>query len=830
MPLMKRRFIMLYLLLGLGLSQSAGAFEEEIRLINGLAERGFPHLARTVLERTLKQYPEAADRAPALRIRILIAEKKFEEAQARIAALEQPADLQRTLADAARAARRLDTAEAAYRRLFEQAEKADADLLQAAFHYGELLQERGSGAAAQALYEKVLALPAGGPATEKKTRRQALRPLKVRLARQLLRDPEPSEENLKRARELSEDVQLGGLDLWFGQSVVTWSRVMQRLGDWEETRAVLETQLQLLRQLEDNLMQQGQPVSQTSPLAGARYLLGCCYEKAGEHAAALTQFYNVYAKYGDSEWGPKAQEKAQALKAEFEAQGKTVQIDLGANLAKMEQSRFRVARRLFFDRRYAEAVPAYLDALNEYPEGNQSLTALRELTLSYLHLGDLLHAKAVAAYTGERFTPNEAAANALLAAGKAALDNGRKPLAWWMYDRYFKSFPDHSRAPAVLYSLAGLRKDEKDLKRILEEYPDSPYAARARARLAWNAYENKDYELAAERFEPYIETENDPQKQTRALFALSDSWRNIAQQKENGVQAPPAWKKALEGFRTLENALAEAAGSYGVSDEMLAFSKPFIEKSVFYQGTCLAALGETDEAVAAFDRFIEKFPDSDFIEQAHFAKGSALVEAERWADALAAFEPFDGSSARRFLEPVLYYRGQAFTETGQNQAAIQSLETLLNRWPESAFFFEAKFVQGRAFAAAGQNEEAVRVLSDILSFATDDELMHRASLALGRAQTDPAEKLASFQRVALLADPDDPGQAPLIADALAESLPLYLELSRPDDLLADADRLTADFPNIGNREEIASLKTKAEQMQMEETADHADGNGSENEK
>jgi len=103
-----------------------------------------------------------------------------------------------------------------------------------------------------------------------------------------------------------------------------------------------------------------------------------------------------------------------------------------------------------------------------------------------------------------------------------------------------------------------------------------------------------------------------------------------------------------------------------------------------------------------------------------------------------------------------------------------------------------------------------------MSFASDDELLNRASLELGRAQSDPSEKLASFQRVALLADPEKYGD--LIATALYESLPLYLELNRPADLLADADRLLSDFPNIGNPEQIALLKTKAEQ-QMEDPSD-----------
>ncbi len=372
----------------------------------------------------------------------------------------------------------------------------------------------------------------------------------------------------------------------------------------------------------------------------------------------------------------------------------------------------------------------------------------------------------------------------------------------------------------MLYSLAGLRtgaEQEDYLNRILKNYPDSPYAARALGRLAWNAYEKKDYETAAARFEKVVDTETDPQKQTRARFALAESYRFSEH-----------WKLSLENFQTLEKSLNKTTESYGVSDEALRFNRPFLEKSVFYQGACLAKLGKTESAVQTFERFIENFQTSEFLPQARLALGSALMDLKRYDDALAALVPFDENSDRKFLEPVLYYRGQAYFETGRYDKSIQCLETLLNNWPESSFYFEAKLVQGRAYAAAGKNADAVRVLSDILNFASDEQLLNRASLELGRAQTDPAEKLASFQRVALLADPDNPEEAPLIAQALFESLPLYLELNRPQDLLTDSSRLLEKFPTFairlraqasdaGKTDEINTLRTQArEQLAKQE--------------
>ncbi len=760
--------------------QSALAYEDELKFVAGLTEEGFPELSEKVLARTLEKHPDAEPRAPELRIRILIAGRKFDQAQAAILDFQksppQGVDtkdmegLWLFLAQRATAAGRKPVAETAYENYFKLTEDPDD---QAAFNYGALLEERGDDAAAIKLYEPI-----------------ETRPVKSRLAA-LLVDREPG-----RALALAEEVQLGGLDLWFGSAVVSWARVMIGKEEWDETRTVLEMQLEILKSLSDTVP----PAA--APLAGARYLLGLCYAHDGKPAAALTQFYNVYAKYGDSPWGPQAQEQAQALIDQFEAQGKTVKIDLGANLSKMEQSTFRVARRLFFDRQYAAAVPAYIAALNEYPEGGESITALRELALSSILLDDSLTAETVGFYLAERFSSEPKAGDALLAAGKAALDSKKEELAWTLYDHYLGSFPKHPRAPAVLYSLSGLRKTEDFLFQLLEKYPDSAYYARALGRLAWNAFEAKDYATAVERFAPYVDTETDPQKQTRARFAFAESHRNLE-----------SWDAAAAGFQSLENAMEKAAAGFGVSAETLTFNRPYWEKSIYYQAVCLKELGDIDGALVCFDRFLEKFPRSGIAEQVRFAKAKMLFESGRFSAALVALDGLGG----QFAGPVCYYRGAAQYETGAYEASFQTLETLLTGWPASAFTYEAMFVQGRAFHAAGRDGDAIRVFGEIMNFATDDELMHRASLELGRAQTDPSEKLASFQRVALLADPEQHGD--LIAAALFESLPLYLELDRPADLLADADRLAAEFPAFGKTDEINDLKIKAEQQQKERPAD-----------
>jgi len=755
---MSRRLIFFGLIFCL--SQGALAYEEALRFVAGLTKEGFPKLAEKVLSRTLQTNPEADKFEPELRIRILIADKQFGPAAEKISKARNPQPLWLFLAESAYALNRKPVAEAAYENYFKITTEPDD---QAVFNYGSLLEERGDDATAVKLYEKVDS-----------------RPVKARLAALLV------ESDPDRALKLAEEVQLGGLDLWFGNAVVTWAQVMIGKEEWDEAQSVLEMQLELLKPISEAV------APSAAPLAGARYWLGVCYEHGGDNAAALAQFYNVYAKYGDSEWGPQAQTKAQALIDLFEAQGKTVKIDLGTNLAKMEESTFRVARRLFFDRQYADAIPAYIAALNEYPEGEESITALRELCVSAILLDDTLGAKTVVAYLSERFTTEPKAGDALLAAGKAALDKKQEPLAWWIYDHAIEAFPAHPKMPAVLYSLAGLRKDENYLNRIIENYPGSTYHARALGRLAWNAYEAEDYQTAAERFAHYVDTETDPQKQVRARFAFAESYRNLE-----------LWGAGLACFQTLEKQIEKARSGFGVTAETLEFNQSYWEKSIYYQAICHKELGQIDEVIESCDRFLEQFPRSGIVEQVQFTKAQTLIESERFAEALVAF----GSLGGKFAEPICYYRGLAQYETGAYEASFQTLEKLLVTWPTSVFYFEAQFVQGRAYLAAGKTDDALRVFGDILNFASDDELMHRASLELGRAQADSAEKLASFQRVALLADPDK--HADLISAALFESLPLYLELALYDDLLADSDRLITEFPNIGKTKEIDMFKKQA---------------------
>lgn len=127
-----------------------------------------------------------------------------------------------------------------------------------------------------------------------------------------------------RVRAYCADVQLGAMDVWYGESVVTWGRLLLHEGKWEDARAQLLDQAEVLQNIERNLKANDIPVSSISPVAGCRYVLGETYRveyetvRALEPAVeALRHFCNVYIKYSDSPWGEKAQAAAETMQTEL---------------------------------------------------------------------------------------------------------------------------------------------------------------------------------------------------------------------------------------------------------------------------------------------------------------------------------------------------------------------------------------------------------------------------------------------------------------------------------------------------------------------------------
>ena len=327
---------------------------------------------------------------------------------------------------------------------------------------------------------------------------------------------------LDEAAKLCTDLQWGGLDLQFVDSVVLQAYVELARGNREKARNVLVKNMDILKPIDDSLADMGLSMKD-SPMAGARSLRGRLLKEDADMAAndpakteealqlyaqALTEYYNVFVKYGDSSWGPSAGRSAKEIKDILENKyGKTVKINLAEQAGGME---FSKADNLFRQQKYDEAATAYQKALEQFPDvGDLSVAARAQLLQCYMNLDRSLDAKKVADELGARFAKKSPiTAKALISAGALYDKKGDEAMSKYMFDVYLKYCPDDAQADRILFWLATKaavagRMDEAKAynARIIADYKDSEFYSKALGMLGYyakTASPNQDYAGKAE--------------------------------------------------------------------------------------------------------------------------------------------------------------------------------------------------------------------------------------------------------------------------------------------------------------------------------------------
>ncbi len=886
--------------------------DREFQFASGLIELGFSDMANRVVDNILRSYPNERDRAKRIQGEILIAQRRFADAEQLVQ--EMPAGHPQRHALKLQVARgyfgigETDKARELYTAffdLYEDRAPTDPELLRffqdAAYQYGQMLERMGDRAGAAEAYRRLLQAGLDDPSAERRLQMDLAR-LYLRLGRES--EGEERERYLNQSFELSEKIQWGGYDLWWGQSISVMAHVELERGDEAAAREMLRGYMSDLREIDRLLREQGFPRA-LSPVAGARFLLGELYEKqmnelreqrASEREIltaaqrALTEYYNVFGQFGTSEWGGEAAMRGRELIALLENEyGRQVDIDFREHVGEAATAQFTRADDLFRQRNYEQAIEEYLRILNAFPEGDPSMRALANLLLSYAHLEDDLHVLMVSSYLAERFPGNTVAANALLVAGRMYVQRGNEEMFNTLVETFFEGFPEHDRAPALLFDMGRRAERAGDhetatryFERIVENYPRDRHFLQALFALGHGAYQRQDFEKAEEIFRRYVEALRPGHNRIRGQFLLADS-----QQKQgnyaDAIRSYGQIVRWLSGDNPPDNARPEDAER----------NARLLERAVFFAGYCYARMSEPEDqienfrrrAIAAYNHFLSRYPESSLAPPAMRDKGAVQLALGQSAEAAATFEQLardypdsaEGRSAlfalvssafeigeteiardafrrmietpdayspeeftrigqlmldnglyedvipayrrvvetteeRRMLELALNGLGYAYNHQGNHAEAVEVLNQLLERFPNTAFFYQARFVLADSLRELEQFDRATAALSDILRLSRDNVVNQRAQFKLGQVQKQRGQKreaLATFQRIALLQDATERQLRPIIEQSLLESLDLMMELEEYQDVEDVVRQFLDDFPQSDKVEEVRRIRAEA---------------------
>ncbi len=927
-------------------AQAPTEIDREFEFASRLVEDNFADYAERLVDELLRLNPGEKERAKMVQIEIMAARRKFDQAEELLksmpAASPKAQAARLSVANYAYRFSDIDRAKRLYVDFFKQygtQVPSDPDLkrvyMDSAYRFGQLLETAGDLAAAGDAYEKVLKCKPD-PGISRRIRFE-LANLLVRAAKKE-GDEGKKKAHLNRAFKLCEELQWdreGGMDVAFGHSIMTMANIEIMRGNPAAAQKLIRQNLDIMTGLDDILKEEGQLAA--SPLASARFLLAELYEKEAASTKdeqkkvllikeAAQHYINVFAKYGDSDWGPEAGLRGEKLIAKLGQMGVTVKpIDFKAHARKAVEAQVRQADVMYGQKNYTEAARLYSRILNMFPDA-PAAPQWTNLLLCWAHLNRPRELDAGAWEIAERAGRTDPQAGlALLAVAKHFFDAKDEKTCIVFYETFVEGFPKHEKTPSVLYTLSGMldragqKADaQKYLDLLVKNFPRDQYYLKSLHRIGWAKYEAKDYAGAAEVFAKYIQ-DSPPQHQRAIVQAtLADCYMRLDQfdRAVKEYRTLASWVEAKEGnpYATTGDEVKKVDElrekcqffiGYGLSrvaepaDAVPKLRQAAIEtlarflaaypasdlapKAMNVIGTIHLELGQTEAASTTFNDLQKKYPNSEDGKSARYSLIMAAVKIKKFDIALEAFEKMmasepadqpsktftpdqlvrvaqaffdagrDGEAAAAFrkvlasktedraiLERTLYGLGMSAYRTQKFEEAIRNLDDMLQRYPKSGLFYDARLTLGRAYRDAGKLPEAVAELTDVFKFASDPATRDTANIELGTIQyeayrrakeagrageADDAMKaaLASYERVVLLGDEKGAATRPLVEQAFLRVIPLYEEAGRFEKVVEKCEAYVAKFPESPKLAEIRRKMSDARMKAATATPPSAPG-------
>lgn len=341
-------------------------------------------------------------------------------------------------------------------------------------------------------------------------------------------------------------------------------------------------------------------------------------------------------------------------------------------------------------------------------------------------------------------------AQALFAAGAAYQRLKATAEAKARYARLMEEFPDSPLAARALYETAmcdylpgdaeALARMRDGLRLHLEEYPDGVDAGSAHYWLGYHASQvEKDYEKALVHYERAAELPGRFQKEARLRIAET-------------LYSEGREKESAERFLELINQ----------SPELVRNQEVYI-----YVGSTFRKLGNPERAVVAYERLLERHPDTAWRDKALYELGNLCADLP---------EPNWERSRAWFEELIRHY------------------EEMKKEDPNAAtpLWYAARFGLGRALRALGRPQDARPLLEEAWKNAENRRVQFSAQLALADMEFEGGK----FERARDLFLPvgilyDDPV---LSSEALYKAGKCLVALDASDEGLLLWDDLAKRYP------------------------------------
>jgi TolA-binding protein len=378
---------------------------------------------------------------------------------------------------------------------------------------------------------------------------------------------------------------------------------------------------------------------------------------------------------------------------------------------------------------FADAIKSFERLIEKYPKSPHRLQALFEKgqALTELSRGD----EAVTAFDAVLKTdPNSRfAPYALNHLAEIALGKGDMTKAAELFDQVASAGDEKLRIRAldrqseVLMTLKQFAEAQSSAKKLLKLKPDQKTASSARARIAIAEARQDHRSKALELIDEALATTTEVDIDLKTSLLYEKAWCLRGEKKP--AEAARAYEELLAVAKTGElhsRALlefAEIQSDSGKFDRAAALLRQIPagkdapadaslkEQAAYRLAVSLVNLKKHDEAGIALAEFIKGNPESVMIESASLLCGDSFFLAGKFEKALDPLKRATRAKDKKISNPARLRLGEAYASLNRWSESESIFQEYLDRSPEDAQAYQARFGLAWAMENLGRHEQAI---------------------------------------------------------------------------------------------------------------------------
>lgn len=359
-----------------------------------------------------------------------------------------------------------------------------------------------------------------------------------------------------------------------------------------------------------------------------------------------------------------------------------------------ERTRFDLAQRLFNDGSYANAAQELKQFIINFPTSDRLPDAMLRLGKALVAAGQPNAAVEAFQQFIDRYPNHFEVATAMRAKAQALEQTKEYIKAGQAFQEVHTAYSEGEYAVQDLLSAGinfhkgqALKDAENAFQRLIRQYPQSPLVPEALYNLGRVLLDGNRIEEARIQFRTLSEFSGPTERKPDALLEMG----NIALSRDDLPEAERLFGDLKQKFpqsTSAENAYLVLATYYADHEDWENADKTYQnaqmnlprntrrQQAVLGRANALRKLGRNDEALALYTEFLKAYPDSPFLAHARLGYGRAFAALKNYRNALDAFKRLQEEFPETDVSNQAYGDiGDIWRQLGTPQKALAAYQT-----------------------------------------------------------------------------------------------------------------------------------------------------------